>query len=629
MCGIAGFTRFHRAIGEKSDLKRMADSLVHRGPDAGGLLVDGSVALAHRRLSIIDLSAAANQPMDSADGRYALVFNGEIYNFRSVRNELVERGLTFKTNSDSEVLLQAYQYYGYDCLHHLNGMFAFAIWDRKQESLFIARDRLGKKPLYFASIGSDVAFASELKALMKLPGFSPRIREESVRDFFAYQYVPDPYTIFEGVSKLSPGHFMVTNRDGSRISRYWDVRFSDSKCMNEDALCDELLELLDDATKIRMESDVPLGAFLSGGVDSSAVVASMAQAANARIMTCSIGFDSDRFDEVEFARAIAQRFDTQHNVLKVEGDVTSSVPQIARFFDEPFADPSLVPTFFVCKLARQKVTVALSGDGGDENFAGYQKYRVDAREARLRSSIPSLFRAAIPNTLIRALEKSTAPVFRKGGTLLRSISSDPAMAFYHTNAFMRDSEWRRLARKDVVRRLSDYHPGIRTIEHYRAAGTDDHLSRVLYADIKTYLAGGILVKVDRMSMANSLEVRAPLLDYRIVEFAAKLPPAFKLRGEQKKYLLRQALRKRLPAQILDRKKMGFSVPLAHWLGGPLRPMVESAVMSKTGGLSEYFDTTELTDYWRGFLNGNHAAASPIWSFLMFDLWWNQYVADRR
>jgi len=626
MCGIGGFSCFDRDLGGSDVLTRMADQMVHRGPDAAGVFREGAIGLCHRRLSIIDLSSAANQPMISSDGRLVMVFNGEIYNFQALKRELEAAGHGFATQSDSEVLLAAYAHWGVSCLDRLNGMFAFAIWDRRAETLFIARDRLGKKPLYYTQLGGDIAFASELKALMPVPGFDKTLRPESVRDFFAYQYIPDPHTIFRGTSKLPPAHYLLADRHGVRTVCYWTLRFGGERRSDIDTLGGELLELLDDSTRIRLESDVPLGAFLSGGVDSSAVVASMAQGRSDPITTCSIGFASEDFDEVGYAREIADRFATRHRELTVKDDLPSSVPRIARYFDEPFADPSLVPTYFVCRLARREVKVALSGDGGDENFAGYQKYSTDAVENAWRENTPSFLRGLMPASLVAMLERSGLSPLRRGGTLLRALAADPATAFYHTNAFMRDSEWSRLVSPAFASGLGDYDPADITREHYRAVDAPDHLSRVLYADIKTFLAGGILVKVDRASMANSLEVRAPLLDYRIVEFAARLDSGLKLRGEQKKFLLREAMRSRIPDSILDRRKMGFSVPLADWMAGPLRRPVQSSLFSPDSGLTAVFAPYAVDAYWDDVLAGRREHATSLWSMYMFELWWQQYMA---
>jgi asparagine synthase (glutamine-hydrolysing) len=625
MCGIAGFTRFHRSLGDEGTLECMGEAIRHRGPDAKGSFLEGPVGLHHRRLAIIDLSAAGNQPMESPCGRYVIVFNGEIYNFPELRARLVEAGHPFRTRTDTEVILALYATEGRGCLDSLNGMFAFAIWDRENHSLFLARDRLGKKPLYYTFIDGDIAFASELKALLAADLVKRELRLDALYDFFAYQYVPDPKCIFENVYKLEPGHWLEVNADGHHSACYWDVSFATQDGFEETAAEARLRKHIDEATQRRMIADVPLGAFLSGGLDSSGIVAAMSRHSSGPITTCSIGFDEGRFNETEFARIVAERFETAHHEFTVSASVAENLRHICRFFDEPFADPSLVPTYFVAKLARQEVTVALAGDGGDEVFAGYEKYSIDAIENRWRERVPGLLRRTLFPPLARLLRRAPVYRLRQAGTFLAALANEPAMAFYLSNAQITDEQWQAIAADDTRKRLGSYHPSQRTIEAYTRCDGADHLSRILYADLKTYLPGDILVKVDRMSMAHALEVRAPLLDFELVDFAGSLPAGVKLKAGEKKYLLKRVLQPDLPKDILSRRKMGFSPPLAEWFRKELRAFAGEALLEADDGLLRFFSLGKIRQLWDEHQAGSHDHGALLWSLLMFQLWWENYM----
>ncbi|MEE4204194.1 MAG: asparagine synthase (glutamine-hydrolyzing) [Halieaceae bacterium] len=626
MCGIAGFSCFHGNVGDETTLARMGEAIRHRGPDADGTFVEGPVGLHHRRLAIVDLSAAGNQPMHSACGRYVIVFNGEIYNFLELREQLMVDGHVFSTGTDTEVILALYASRGHDCLEALNGMFAFALWDRETESLFIARDRIGKKPLYYTFHNGDIAFASELKALLAAGLVEREIRLDALHDFFAYQYIPDPKTIFEGVYKLEPGHWLKITAEGHRKHQYWDLDFTSHQCAEDEAR-ETLRAHIDAATRRRMIADVPLGAFLSGGVDSSGVVATMARLSERPVTTCSIGFDEQRFNETEFARIVAEQYLTDHHEFVVSESVAENLTRIASYFDEPFADPSLVPTYFVSKLARRQVTVALAGDGGDEVFAGYEKYVIDAAENRWRERVPERLRRGPLKWLAPLLKRSSNRILRRAGTLFAAISTDPAMAFYLSNAQITDEQWQELANDDVRRRLGTYHPSGITRKPYESCKDCDHLARILYTDIKTYLCGDILVKVDRMSMAHALEVRAPLLDYRLIEYAAQLPSSLKLRKHEKKYLLREVFVEELPKAVLDRRKMGFSPPLAEWFRGELRDLSAQTLLCAEDGLPRYVKMDSVRRLWEEHQRGEIDHGALLWSLLMFQLWWNAYMVN--
>ncbi|WP_272969230.1 asparagine synthase (glutamine-hydrolyzing), partial [Alteromonas australica] len=469
MCGIAGFSLFNHQEGGQASLTSMHEAIHHRGPDASGTYLDEHIGLCHRRLSILDLSEAGNQPMFSADGNLVIVFNGEIYNFLELRAELEAEGVQFKSHTDTEVILALYAREGTQCLGKLNGMFAFALWDKTKQELFIARDRLGKKPLYYFSHNGRFAFGSEIKAILALENIPREIRLDAVYDFFAYQYVPDPKSIFKHIHKLPPAHYLLLNKDGFSISEYWDLSFKNTSRDSEETHKAQLKGLLEKVTKQRMVSDVPLGAFLSGGVDSSGVVAMMAQASETPVKTCTIGFDNKDFNEADFAREIAEKYKTEHHEYTVHQNVADRLEHIVSFFDEPFADPSLVPTFFVSELARKAVTVALAGDGGDEMFAGYEKYSVDDIENKLRNKFPEAVRKSIFPSLGKLAGKIPGTVGKKAKSLLTSLSHDPAMGFYITNSMMTDDMWQSLVKTEVTEQLGDYHPSQYTLEMYNKA----------------------------------------------------------------------------------------------------------------------------------------------------------------
>lgn len=635
MCGIAGFTTFNNELADKNQLKAMGNAIFHRGPDAGKEFVDNNIGLCHRRLAIIDLSEAGVQPMTSVDEQYTIAFNGEIYNYQALRKTLADEGYQFRTHTDTEVILALYAKEGTACLAKLNGMFAFALWDKQAQSLFIARDRMGKKPLYYHYTDGNVYFASELKALLTLPNIPKNVRTDAVYDFFAYQYVPDPKTIFDDVFKLEPAHFMVIDASGMKTEKYWDISFAKTNNLTEDEFKKELITLTEKCTETRMVSDVPLGAFLSGGVDSSGVVALMSNIAKknntGKVTTCSIGFDDEKFNEVEFARAVAEQYNTDHHEFTVHQNVNNELEKIVAFFDEPFADPSLVPTYFVSELARQQVTVAIAGDGGDEVFAGYEKYSVDHVENQLREKFPLWVRKSIFPSLAKLAGCFKATPFKRANSLLTSLSVEPAMGFYITNSFITDETWQSLVNNKTKQSLGSYHPSQITIDKYNQADGPDHIAKILYTDMKTYLPGGILVKVDRMSMANSLEVRAPILDYKLIELAATIPSKYKFNTAknppEKKYILKEIFKPLLTDDILYRKKMGFSVPLAQWLREEIKDIAEDRLFNRDCGLVDYFKPEAIKKLWQEHQKGSVDHSSPLWSMLMFQMWWDKYMAE--
>ncbi|MBE1287788.1 MAG: asparagine synthase (glutamine-hydrolyzing) [Alteromonadaceae bacterium] len=629
MCGIAGFWTNEAHALSSENLSAMGEAIAHRGPDASDIYVDDNIGLVHRRLAIIDLSDAGIQPMYSADKQCVIVFNGEIYNFPQLRAELIADGYKFSSQTDTEVILALYQRDGVECLESLNGMFAFSLWDIAKQQLFLARDRLGKKPLYYYQKDRDFYFASELKAILTLPGIDNSIRDDAVYDFFAYQYIPDPKTIFTHMHKLPPGHYMVMKKGKVTIEQYWDVSFAKKTDKSFESECDDLSQLLLSKTKARMLSDVDLGAFLSGGVDSGGVVAMMSTLSDKPVKTCTIGFDDPKFNETEFAQMVAERYQTEHHEFKVEQNVADTLEHIVSFFDEPFADPSLVPTFYVSELAKQAVTVAIAGDGGDEVFAGYEKYSIDAIENRLREKFPEGIRKNLFPKLAALCSKSDSMLFKKGQSLLTSLSHDPAMGFYISNSQITDQQWSELANNELQTRLGDYHPAQLTLDAYTQADGEDHLDKILYTDLKTYLPGGILVKVDRMSMANSLEVRAPILDKEVVEFAAALPPEMKFHKSEKKYILKETFKPLLPDDVLYRKKMGFSVPLATWFREHIKDIAENYLVAKPVGITKYFKPEAVQKLWQEHQDNKADHSTVLWSLLMFEMWWVKYLGEVR
>lgn len=623
MCGITGFIRSSSANADATTLQRMGESIMHRGPDAGGHYLDHWVGLGHRRLSIIDLSPQGNQPMHSTDGRYVIVFNGEIYNFQELRDELQSRGCTFRSRTDTEVILALYQQEGAACLGRLNGMFALAIWDRDQKALFLARDRIGKKPLYYYHGGSDrVAFASEIKALLQIPGICRNVEPTAVVDYLKYLYIPAPKTIFKNIYKLLPGNYMVVQTGCEPvISEYWDLEFSPQASMvNEDDAASQLLDLITASTTSRMLADVPLGAFLSGGVDSSAIVALMAGSSATPVTTCSIGFADKKHDETLYAREVANRFHTNHTEYTLDGNLAETVTLLPRFFDEPFADSSAVPTFHVSRLARKVVTVALAGDGGDENFGGYQKYIVDLKEDLVRRTVPRL----ILETVHGIARHSSHRLMRKAATLTQSALSDPGQAYYRTNTFISDTMLEKLLAWQIQLPCRGYDPAEHTLGYWDRTRGADHLTRMLYTDIKTYLPGDILTKVDRMSMAHSLEVRAPLLDYRVVEFAATMPSRLKIRGNTGKLLLKKTFAPHLPELILNRRKHGFTVPLDNWFRTDLLALGQKHLLNHAA-LADFFELQQIRRLWQEHQEQKANHGTLLWSLLSFSLWQQEYL----
>lgn len=622
MCGIVGIfdTQGSREI-DRDALRRMNESQHHRGPDEGELYLEKGLGMGHRRLSVIDL-ATGQQPFVNAARDVVLVFNGEIYNYRTLRDELIALGHIFRTKSDTEVVLQAWMAWGPDCVRRLRGMFAFGIWDRRAQTMFLARDHVGVKPMFYSLLPSGLfVFGSELKSIMTFPELSRALNPRAVEDYFAYGYVPEPNTIFNNAYKLSPGH-AITLKVGDREvrpQRWWDLAFRSAPARPETEIQEELIERLSETVRSQMESEVPLGAFLSGGVDSSAVVAMMAGSGNEEVTTCSIGFDDPEFDETQYATQVAQRYHTRHHAQIVDKDDHGLLDTLAHLYDEPFADSSAIPTYRVCQLARRHVTVALSGDGGDENFAGYRRYRFAMAENSVRSKLPEAIRKPLFGTLGSLYPKADwAPRMFRAKTTFEALARDLVEGYFHGVARLPDRQREQLFSSAFRTSLQGYRAIDVMRTHAAHAPTDDPLALIQYLDFKTWLPGDILTKVDRASMAHSLEVRVPLLDHTFCEYAASLPNDLKLRGGEGKYVLKKALEPHLPHDIMYRNKKGFSIPLAAWLRGPLCQATRDAVLSPrlldTGIFERRYLEHLITQHETGA--GDHSVA--LWSLITFE-----------
>jgi asparagine synthase (glutamine-hydrolysing) len=622
MCGIAGLfdTRSRREF-DRALVARMNDIQWHRGPDEGGFYFEPGVALAHRRLSIIDLSTG-QQPLFNEDGSVAVVFNGEIYNYQDLVPELEVLGHVFHTRSDTEVIVHAWEAWGEACVARFRGMFAFALWDRNQETLFLARDRLGVKPLHYAVLNDGtLIFGSELKVLMQHPALDRRIDPLAVEEYFALGYVAEPRTIFQGARKLGPAETLCVRR-GQAVPQpqtYWDLRFTLNNPLSLTEASAELAERLRESVRLRMISEVPLGAFLSGGVDSSAVVATMAGLSAEPVNTCSIAFDDPAFNESEFARMVAERYRTRHHVETVKSDDFDLIDTLASLYDEPYADSSAIPTYRVCQLARKQVTVALSGDGGDESFGGYRRYRLHMLEDRLRGALPYGVRRPVFGLLGRVYPKADwAPRVFRAKTTFQALARDSAQAYFHSVSILRDDMRKRLFSNRFRAELGGYNALEVFRRHAAAAGTDDPLALVQYLDLKTYLVGDINTKVDRASMAHSLEVREPLMDHCLVEWLATLPSGLKVKGQEGKYLLKKTMEPLLPRDVLYRPKMGFSVPLARWFRGALKERVREAVTGEILADSGIFNPDYLRHLVDAHQSGLRDYSASLWTVLMFE-----------
>lgn len=623
MCGITGIfdTRGTRPDISRAVLQRMNDSQLHRGPDEGSLHIELGVGLGHRRLSIIDI-ATGQQPLFNEDGSVVVVFNGEIYNYLELIPELQELGHVFHTKSDTEVIVHAWESWGADCVKRFRGMFAFALWDRNEQTFFMARDRMGVKPMYYALLdGGTLLFGSELKSVMAHGGLKRDIDPLAVEEYFAFGYVAEPRTIFKQARKLSPAH-TLTIRRGQPIPEpvaYWDVRFSLDNPISELDAQAELVERLKESVRLRMIAEVPLGAFLSGGVDSSAVVAVMAGLSSEPVNTCSMAFDDPAFNESEFAKMVADRYHTNHRVETVKSDDFDLIDTLARLYDEPYADSSAIPTYRVCQLARKHVTVALSGDGGDESLGGYRRYRMHLMEDRMRSALPLGLRRPLFGVLGKLYPKADwAPRMFRAKTTFEGLARSSVEAYFSSVSILRGPMRESLFSDRFKTELAGYNAQEVFNRHAANAGTDDSLALIQYLDYKTYLVGDINTKVDRASMAHSLEVREPLMDHELIDWLATLPTSHKIKGQEGKYIFKKSMEPYLPNDVLYRPKMGFSVPLARWFRGPLKQRVRDALLGPRLAATGWFNRNYLEHLIDAHNTGARDYSASIWTLLMFE-----------
>lgn len=601
-------------------LDRMCRVITHRGPDDQGVLLKEGVALGMRRLSIIDL-AGGHQPISGEDESVTIVFNGEIYNFLELEASLETRGHRFKTRSDTEAIVHAYEEFGAGCLELLRGMFAFAIWDERKRQLFLARDRAGKKPLYYSvTRKGTLVFGSELKSLLEHPDIERELNPEALDAYFTLGYVPDPLAIFRNIHKLPPGHYLTFSAGRVAIEQYWDFSFEPAESRREEDYLEELRFLLDESVRLRLISDVPLGAFLSGGIDSSTIVALMARHMGMPVKTFSIGFHEDSYSELKYARIAAKKFGTDHHEFLVTPDICSIVDELVWHFDEPFADSSAIPTYMVSKLAREHVTVILSGDGGDELFAGYTRYVVERKRGAF-AHLPGFLRKGLLQPLSRLL-----PHGMLGRNFIHNVSLDKIERYLDSLSIFTGLNKEALYTNAFRASLNGSSGVIASVRDYAAKiKTGEDIDKLLYIDSKTYLPGDILTKVDRMSMAVSLEARAPLLDHKLIEFVARTPAALKLAGYETKYLLKRAIKGLVPDEILNRPKQGFGVPMQDWINKQLRERIRDTLtqagLKQRGYVEPAYVQVLLDEHERG--RRDHSMA--LWSLFMLELWHERYT----
>jgi asparagine synthase (glutamine-hydrolysing) len=622
MCGITGIFDFRgRRDIDRPLLHRMTEIIAHRGPDGDGFHIAPGTGLGMRRLAIVDL-VTGDQPQFNENGTVCVVFNGEIYNFQPLMAELTALGHTFRTRSDTEVIVHAWEEWGEACLDRFNGMFAFALWDARREALFLARDRLGEKPLYYTVLADGrLLFGSELKSLALSPDIDRRLDPQAIEEFFAYGYIPDPRSIYRGVKKLAPGHSLLVRRGEPPPEPrcYWDLRFVDGGSIRREEAEEELIARLHESVRLRMIADVPLGAFLSGGVDSSGVVAMMAGLKSEPVSTFSIAFGAKGWDESAYAAEIARRYRTDHHVKEVDPNSFDLLDRLATIYDEPFGDSSAIPTFRVCAMARENVTVALSGDGGDEVFAGYRRYRWHCFEERVRRVVPASLRRPFFGTagaLYPKLDWAPRPLRAKA--TLQELARNTTEAYFSSVSICGTDLRRRLFSRGLAHELQNYDAVEVLRSHMRRCGSEDPLAQVQYADFKTYLPGDILTKVDRASMANSLETRVPLLDHTLVEWAAGLPSHFKLHGREGKHIFKTALAPYVAKEILYRPKQGFAVPLAAWFRGPLRRRLRDNLLGPVLRESGLFDTGTIATLLDQHQSGERDHSAVLWTLSMME-----------
>jgi asparagine synthase (glutamine-hydrolysing) len=628
MCGICGVAFNSSQKADSHLLQRMCRTIVHRGPDDEGIFVDGRAGIGMRRLSIIDLQTG-QQPQFNETGDFAIVFNGEIYNFQELRRTLQQKGHTFCTNSDTETILHAYEEYGEKCLQYLNGMFGFAIYDKQSGSFFLARDRIGIKPLYYYFDEKIFAFGSEIKPILEVEGTDRTVDTEALNLFLTFEYIPAPRSIFKFIRKVPPGHYLIYRPHQIEVKKYWDVELDGPKYRNEEEYAEELRGLLQDSVRLRLISDVPLGAFLSGGIDSSTVVALMAQVMDRPVKTFSIGFEDQSYNELNYARLIAKRFQTEHTEFIIRPDAIELVEKLVYHLDEPLGDFSIFPTYLVSKMARDHVTVILSGDGGDELFGGYETYIAD-RLVRKYGIAGQVFRRKTVQKLVLALppQKQKKGLINKLRRFAEGMQYPEDLQHVRWMIFLSDPDRMRLFSDDLKAELNGTVPYQFIREYFnRAHARLDLLNQQNFVDLKTYLVDDILVKVDRMSMATSLEARVPFLDHRVVQKAFEIPGDWKIRGKDTKYILKKAMRDLLPREILYRDKQGFSIPIKNWIREELREMMLDVLNERKLAQQGYFNPAYVNRLIEEHLSGKENHSHRLWALMMFELWCEKFLSN--
>ncbi|MDQ1525006.1 MAG: hypothetical protein QOG00_1655 [Pyrinomonadaceae bacterium] len=626
MCGIVGIVDRRRRALDETVLARMCEAIRHRGPDEDGFYHGAGVGLAMRRLAIIDLKSG-QQPMYNADRTAAIVFNGEIYNYKEVRARLEQLGHQFHTDCDTEVVIHAYDEYGADCPTHLRGMFAFAIWDTRTEELFLARDRVGKKPLLYARVGDEFVFGSEFSALLQHPQVGREVNREAIHHYLTFMCVPAPLTAYRDIHKLEPGHTLRYTRDGEiKTARYWQPDFSRKTRMSEEEAGEQAVAILREAVRVRLMSEVPLGAFLSGGVDSSAVVALMSEVSSTPVKTFSIGFEEQDFSELHHARRVAEHVGAEHHEFIVRPDAMEVLPTLVEHYGEPYADSSAIPTYYVARETRRHVTVALNGDGGDECFAGYERYAAMKLAGKYRS-VPGLLREGLIKNAV-ALYPTSETRRSRARDLKRFLdaASLPTVERYMRWVSVLDTQAKHdLYTDDFEREMSAHHASDFVAPWFANANGAGLVDASLLADTMTYLPNDLLVKVDIASMAVSLEARSPFLDHHVIEFAASLPENLKLRGLTTKYLLKRVLAKLLPAENLSRRKMGFGVPIGHWLRGEMQKFLRDTLLSEKALGRGFFKPASVKRMVELHTRGERDYAHQLWTLLMLELWFERFI----
>jgi asparagine synthase (glutamine-hydrolysing) len=626
MCGIAGRLNFiSGAPVDEALVRRMSDLLAHRGPDGNGVYVQGPVGLGHRRLAIIDLSPGGRQPMGTDDGRLWITYNGEIYNFAALRAELEAHGHRFRSQSDTEVILAAYRAFGVDCLTRLRGMFAFALWDAETHTLLLARDRVGKKPLHYWLDEHGLAFASEPKAFLADPSFKPQPNLEAIWHYLTYQYVPSPLSAFQGVRKLPPAHYLLV-RDGQvSVERYWKLRYVPKRHLTEEAAADEFLHRLREAVRLRLISDVPLGAFLSGGIDSASVVALMAELGPGSVKTFSVGFEEKEYDELAYARLVAQRYGTDHREFVVRPHAVEMFPKLVWHYNEPYADSSAIPTYYLAQLTRRHVTVALCGDGGDESFAGYERYVANTLASRCEW-LPRWVRRG-GAALLGALPSAAhgRGLVARAQRFAEALALPPERRYAQWMSHFQPGLKRQLCTDEFRRAVGERDSVALLLDAYRASDAPDFVDATLDVDVNTYLPEDLLVKVDIATMAHGLEGRSPFLDHDVMEFCASLPSDLKLRGLTTKYLLKRAVRNLLPVQVIERPKMGFGVPLDHWFRQELREMAYDVLLSASSVGRGYFRRDIVERLLDEHVRGRRRWHYQLWNLLVLESWHRMFL----